>query len=102
MDSTNSTSAISHRPIATQVSAPVMATPSARKASRKRLRAPPRSAIAPSTGPKATITRLAMELARPSRKVMVELASPALQTSRKKIGKKPANMTVAKAELAQS
>jgi hypothetical protein len=33
---------------------------------------------------------------------MSALASPALQTSRKKTGKKPAIMTVAKAELAQS
>ena len=102
MESTNSTTATSHRPSATQVNAPVVVTPSAKNAIRKRLRAPPRSATAPSAGPRATITRLAIELARPSRKVMSVLASPALQTSRKKIGKKPAIMTVAKAEFAQS
>jgi hypothetical protein len=53
-------------------------------------------------GAAATMTRLAMELATPSRKVLSTAGLPALQYCLKKIGKKPAITVVAKAESAQS
>ena len=53
-------------------------------------------------GARKMTTRLPMELARPSRKVLVETSTPLHQYYLKKMGKNPAMMLVAKAELAQS
>jgi hypothetical protein len=58
--------------------------------------------MAPKTGAKAATMRLAIELAMPSRKVVVVTSTPVLQYCLKNTGKNPAITLVAKAELAQS
>ncbi len=63
---------------------------------------PPASAMAPSAGARATMTRLATELARPSRNVLSVTSAAAFQYCLKKSGKNPASTVVAKAELPQS
>jgi hypothetical protein len=68
----------------------------------RRTRAPPRSAIAPSTGAVSAITALAMPLASPSRNVLSVTDTPTFQCCLKNTGKKPAITVVANAELAQS
>lgn len=76
--------------------------PMTAKNNRKRLRALPRSAMAPSTGAIIMMSRLASELAAPSQKLLAVTDRSALQYCLKNSGKNPAITTVAKAELAQS
>ena len=66
------------------------------------MRAPPRSAIAPSSGAASAITRLPSPLSIPSRNVLTAASVPTLQYCLKKTGKNPAMTVVANAELAQS
>ena len=61
-----------------------------------------RSAIAPSTGARTAISRLAMPLVRPRRNVLSVATTPAFQYCLKKTGKNPAITVQAKAEFAQS
>ena len=79
-----------------------MAMPSAVKAARYFLRAPPLSATAPSTGAATRMKALAMELAKPSCAVLVTASLPTLQYSLKNTGKNPAITVVANTEFAQS
>ena len=99
---TNSASAAAHCPAPTPPSRAVQTTPSRANRNRKRLRRPPRSAIAPSSGAASTMNRLATALPIPSWKVLAVLSRPLAQYCLKNNGKKPAITVVAKAELAQS
>ena len=78
------------------------AVPRMAKHARKRLRAVPRSAMAPSTGARMATVTPAREFTNPSRAVLTVGSTPALQTFLKKMGKNPAMTVVAKAEFAQS
>ena len=79
-----------------------MTAPSSVKNASSRMRAPPRSAIAPSSGAARAMTRLPDPLRIPSRNVLTAASVPTLQYCLKKIGKNPAITVVANAELAQS
>ena len=94
--------AICQAPWATKNKLPVIITPMVAKNRRNFFRAPPWSAIAPRTGARATTTMLAMEFAKPKRKVLVVTPTSAFQYFLKNNGKKPAMTVVAKAEFAQS
>ncbi len=79
-----------------------MATPRVANPSRNRLRAPPRSAMAPRTGARRATTTPAVELAMLRRKVLTVSGAPALQNCLLNRGTNPAMTVVAKAEFAQS
>ena len=91
-----------HWPAGTKASAAVAAAPITVKPIRSRTRAPPRSAIAPSTGATSAISALATPFVTPSRKVLSVTGMPRFQCCLKKTGKKPAMTVVANAEFAQS
>src|SRR6186713_964650 len=98
----NTSAAASHAPRPIVASAAVAMTLMQVATRRKRLRAPPASANAPSAGAINAMSRLASELVRPRRNEVSEASAPAPQYSLNRIGAKPAITVVLNAELAQS
>jgi len=96
------TAAVVHAPLPTKNNSAVATIPIAALANRKRLRAPPASAIAPSAGATSAMARLESELATPSRYDDSVASTPALQYCLNNSGKNPAITVVEKAEFAQS
>lgn len=74
----------------------------AAKAKRNRFFADVLSATAPSRGAASATSIPARELAKPSRAVLMDASTPALQYSLNMTGKNPAMTVVAKAEFPQS
>ena len=94
--------AINQFPFETIYKDEVIITPIYAKNIRNFFFAVPVSAIAPSMGANKTTNMPAIEFAIPNLAVLIVVSTPTHQYCLKKIGKKPAIIVVAKAELAQS